>query len=159
MAGKIHRIGVISDTHGLIRERVREVLETCEVILHGGDMHHLEVLDELEKIAPVYAVRGNNDGEWAEHLPETLSFELYGLKIIMIHNKRCLPQDLKDRSLILCGHSHKYDERREGDRLWLNPGSCGPRRFGLAATMAVIEVEEGEENFRVRKIEIPHEMK
>ena len=159
MAGTIHRIGVISDTHGLLRTQVRDILETCEVILHGGDINHLEILDELEKIAPVYAVRGNNDKEWAEHLPETLSFELYGIKLFMIHNKRYLPEKLEDRNLILYGHSHKYYERREGGRIWLNPGSCGPRRFGQPVTMAVIEVEEGGTVCQIEKIEIPHEMK
>ena len=86
----IHRIAVISDTHGLIRPQVREKLAGCEVILHGGDINRQAILDELARIAPVHVVRGNNDKEWAEHLPETLSLELFGLRILMVHNKNCL---------------------------------------------------------------------
>lgn len=155
MAGKIHKIGVISDSHGLIRDQVRTVLKTCEVILHVGDINHLKILEELKKIAPVYVVRGNNDKEWANHLPETLSLELYGLKIFMIHNKGNLREELEDRDLIVYGHSHRYDERHKGDCIWLNPGSCGPRRFGFPITMAVIEVEEGGRICQIARIEIP----
>ena len=86
----MHKIAVISDTHGLIRDQVRERLSGCEAILHGGDINRQAILDELAEIAPVYAVRGNNDKEWAEQLPETLSLELFGLRIFMVHNKKYL---------------------------------------------------------------------
>ena len=152
----IYRIGVISDTHGLIRDEVKEILTTCQVILHGGDINRQAVLDELAQIAPVHAVRGNNDKEWAEHIPETLCLEIMGLSILMIHNKQHLPKDLGDRNLIIYGHSHRYEEKQEGGRTWLNPGSCGPRRFRQPITMAVVEVEEGREGYRVQKLEIPH---
>lgn len=76
----IHRIAVISDTHGLLRDQVRDKLVDCEVILHGGDINRQAILDELAGIAPVHVVRGNNDKEWAEHLPETLRLELFGLR-------------------------------------------------------------------------------
>ena len=143
MGSKIHRIGVISDTHGLIRDEVRERLSTCEVILHGGDMNRKDVLSELEKIAVVYAVRGNNDGKWAGKIPERLSMELFGLKLFMTHDKRQLPDDLEPYDLILYGHSHKYEEIHENGKIILNPGSCGPKRFRLPVTMAMIEVEDG----------------
>ena len=152
----IYRIGVISDTHGLIRDEVKEILTTCQVILHGGDINRQAVLDELAQIAPVHAVRGNNDKEWAEHIPETLCLEIMGLSILMIHNKQHLPKDLGDRNLIIYGHSHRYEEKQEGGRTWLNPGSCGPIRFSQPITMAVVEVEEGREGYRVQKLEIPH---
>ena len=113
-------------------------------------------MDELAQIAPVHAVRGNNDKEWAEHIPETLCLEIMGLSILMIHNKQHLPKDLGDRNLIIYGHSHRYEEKQEGGRTWLNPGSCGPRRFSQPITMAVVEVEEGREGYRVQKLEIPH---
>ncbi|SET64561.1 MULTISPECIES: metallophosphoesterase family protein [Enterocloster] len=153
----IHRIAVISDTHGLIRPQVREKLAGCEVILHGGDINRQAILDELAKIAPVHVVRGNNDKEWAEYLPETLSLELFGLRILMVHNKKYLPEDLGDRNLVIYGHSHKYEEKLVDGRTWLNPGSCGPRRFNQPITMAVVTVEEGTGAFSVEKVEIPHE--
>jgi len=147
------RIGVISDTHGLLREEVRENLQGCDVILHGGDIHKESVLEELKKIAPVYAVRGNADGDWAGSLPGLMSAELCGIRIKMIHNKKDLPETLEDTDLVVYGHSHKYtDEVREGIR-WLNPGSCGPRRFRLPVTMAAVETE-GNGIREVRRIEI-----
>ncbi len=84
----MHRIGIISDTHGLLRPEVTEVLCGCDAILHGGDINSAKILEELKAIAPVYAVRGNNDKEWAAHLPETLSLELYGVRFFMVHNKK-----------------------------------------------------------------------
>ena len=87
MSRKLHRIAILSDTHGLLRPEVLEVLRTCEVILHGGDMNSRKILDELEEIAPVYAVRGNADKEWAEGMAEELTLTLFGLRIYMINNK------------------------------------------------------------------------
>ncbi|WP_330665730.1 metallophosphoesterase family protein [Enterocloster lavalensis] len=153
----IHRIAVISDTHGLLRDQVRDKLVDCEVILHGGDINRQAILDELAGIAPVHVVRGNNDKEWAEHLPETLRLELFGLRILMVHNKKYLPEDMGDRNLVIYGHSHKYEEKQVDGRTWLNPGSCGPRRFNQPITMAVVTVEEGTGAFSVEKVEIPHE--
>lgn len=156
----MYRIGVISDTHGLLREEVIWELKNCDVILHGGDINKQEVLDKLKEIAPVYAVRGNADKEWAEYLPETMDITLSGLHIFMIHNKKMIKQDIKDKDIIIFGHSHKYDEkimRNENsgqnlrDQLWLNPGSCGSRRFSLPVTMAVIEAA-GDGTYQARKI-------
>ena len=153
MPDKVYKIGVISDTHGLIRDEVKEALAPCDVILHGGDINRQEILDMLKTIAEVYAVRGNNDKEWAEYLPEHLSLRLYGLRIFMIHNKKEIAEDLKDYDLIIYGHSHKYEEKNDGERIWLNPGSCGPRRFHQPVTMAVVEVEEPGKILRVVKLE------
>lgn len=153
----MHKIGVISDTHGLLRPEVLEALKGCEVILHGGDINKRKILDELETIAPVHVVRGNNDKEWAEYLPETLNLELFGLKIFMVHNKKMIPADLQDMDLVIYGHSHKYEEKSISGTFYLNPGSCGPRRFTQPITLAVITVAEG--GFQVEKIEIPHVQK
>lgn len=136
------RIGVLSDTHGKLREEAAEILRGCDVILHAGDINSPKVLDNLREIAPLYVVRGNADKEWAEELPETLSEEICGLRIFMVHNKKRIPKDIGDYDLVVFGHSHKYEERREGNCLVLNPGSCGPRRFSLPVTMAVVETEE-----------------
>lgn len=149
----MHRIGVISDTHGLLREEVREQLKECDVILHGGDVNKQKILDELGEIAPVYVVRGNNDKEWAEYLPETLELELYGIRIFMTHNKKQVKENYIGKNLVIYGHSHKYEEIRKEGQCWLNPGSCGPRRFSQPVTMAVVEVEDAG-TFRIRRVDI-----
>lgn len=137
------RIGVLADTHGKLREEVAEILRECDVILHAGDINTQKVLDGLREIAPLYIVRGNADKEWAEGLPEKLSEEVCGLRIFMVHNKKHIPKETGNYELVVFGHSHKYEERWEGNCLFLNPGSCGPRRFSQPVTMAVVEVEEG----------------
>lgn len=154
----MHRIGIISDTHGLLRPEVAEGLQDCERILHGGDISSPEILRALEGIAPTFAVRGNNDRDWAADLPETLSFELYGVRFFMVHNKKDIPKDTKDMDVIIYGHSHKYLEQQSGGQLILNPGSCGPRRFTQPVTFAVLEIEEGV-SLRVKKMEIARQAK
>lgn len=149
----MYRIGVISDTHGLLREEVKEELRGCAAILHGGDIHKQVILEELQSIGTSYVVRGNADKEWAEFLPKILDIELFGIRIKMIHNKKDLPKNLSDTDLVIFGHSHKYADYVEEGIRWLNPGSCGPRRFHQPVTMAVIEVTENK-TFEVKKIDI-----
>lgn len=153
------RIGVLSDTHGKLRGEVVEILRGCDVILHAGDIHTQKVLDGLREIAPLYIVRGNADQEWAEGLPEILSEEICGLRVFMVHNKKLIPKETGNYDLVVFGHSHKYEERREGDCLFLNPGSCGPRRFSQPVTMAVVELEEDTAagNMRVIRKDIAQE--
>ena len=148
------RIGVLSDTHGLLRPEALLALEGCEAILHGGDVNRQEILDRLAELAPLFVVRGNNDGEWAESIPLRLDFELAGLRVCMAHKRRDLPADLGPYDLAVCGHTHRYEESRLGGTLLLNPGSCGPRRFNQAITLAVLEVEGGD--IRVNRVDIPH---
>ena len=148
------RIGVLSDTHGLLRPEAMAALAGCEAILHGGDVNRRDILDELAKLAPVYAVRGNNDGDWAESLPTFLDFELGGLRACMTHRRKDLPADLSACDLAVCGHSHKYEEIRRGRTLLLNPGSCGPRRFHQAITLAILEAMPGD--VRVTRVDIAH---
>ena len=112
------KIGVISDTHGLLRPEVVEVLHGCDAILHAGDVNKPEILDALRAIAPLHVVRGNNDKDWAEALPQTLTVELGGVRILMIHNKRELPKELGDAQLIVFGHSHKYFEQTIDGGAW-----------------------------------------
>lgn len=151
----MHRIGIISDTHGLLRSEVVSILQGCEAILHGGDIDKPEILDELNQIAPTYAVRGNVDGEWAKALQESLSLELYGVRFYVTHNKKKIPKILPDADIIIYGHSHKYEEKYEGCKLFLNPGSCGPKRFRLPVTMAVLEINDDDSaSYNVKKIEI-----
>lgn len=147
------KIGIISDTHGLLRLEVLQSLEGSDVILHGGDINKQEILDRLEKIATVYVVRGNNDKEWAQNIPYMLDLELEGYRIYMTHKKRDLPADTGMYDLVVYGHSHRYEENRQDNTIMLNPGSCGPRRFHQAITMATAET--GPEGIKVTRIEIP----
>ena len=148
------KIGVLSDTHGLLRPEALSALEGCEAILHGGDINRQEIIDRLAEIAPVWVVRGNNDREWAAHIPMSLEIELAGLRVCMAHRKKDLPADLSAFDLAVCGHTHRYEETYVGGTLLLNPGSCGPRRFNQAITLAVLEVGTG--TIRVRRVDIPH---
>lgn len=150
-------IGIISDTHGLLRPEVLSAMNGCEAILHAGDVCCQEILDELGKIARVYVVRGNNDKEWAEHIPFFLDFEIAGLRVFMTHKKTDLPDDLSPYDLVVFGHSHKYEESHRGKTLLLNPGSCGPRRFNQPITLAILDIED--RNITVTRIDIPHKGK
>lgn len=152
----MHKIGVLSDTHGLLREEVKEVLRGCEKILHGGDINRERILEQLEEIAPVCAVRGNNDKEWANHIPESRILDIFGLPVFLVHNKKDIPENLPGVRLVIYGHSHKYEDKTKDGVRYLNPGSCGPRRFHQEITLAVLYLEDSGE-FRIEKIEIPHE--
>ncbi len=147
-------IGIISDTHGLLRPEVVERLKACDAILHAGDINKPEILDALRAIAPLYVVRGNNDKDWAEGLPISLTFEIGGVRFFMIHNKRDLPQSLSDAQVVVFGHSHKYFEQTIDGRLWLNPGSCGRRRFDQEISFAVMKIEDG--TWSVEKVVLPN---
>ena len=152
------RIGILSDTHNLLRPEAKEALKGCDVILHAGDICEQKILDELQRIAPARAVRGNGDKEWAEHIPQSLDLQIAGLRFHMTHKKKDLPQELSPYDVVLFGHSHQYTEEKKGNTLLLNPGSCGPRRFHQPITLAVMEVNENRE-YTVQRIDIPHEKK
>lgn len=153
------RIGVLSDTHGKLRDEVVEILRECDVIIHAGDINTPQVVEKLREIAPLYIVRGNADKEWAQGIPETLSEEICGLRVFMVHNRKQIPKDVGNYDLIVFGHSHKYEERREESCLYLNPGSCGPRRFSQPVTVAVLEVEEETGEVRVIRKDIVQDAK
>jgi hypothetical protein len=153
------KVGILSDTHDLLRPEVPDALEGCDCILHGGDISSRRVLDRLEQIAPVKAVRGNNDGEWAEDLPLFLDFELGGLRIYMTHKKKDLPGNLAGYDLVICGHTHQYasawQEAAGGKRtLLFNPGSCGPRRFIQPITLAILKIDQ--DGWKVERVNIAH---
>lgn len=149
-----HRVAILSDTHGLLRPEIREILKTCEVILHGGDINSQKILDELKEIAPVYVVRGNNDKEWAANLDKELTITLFGLQICMVHNQKQRQTDLRGTDLFVYGHSHKYEEKTVDGVHFLNPGSCGPRRFRQPVTMAVLEITEESGDWQIQKINL-----
>ena len=147
------RIGILSDTHGLLRPEVLEALQGCSAILHAGDVGGPEILEKLAAIAPVTAVRGNTDGAWAEELPASVQVTLGGVRFFMTHKPADVPEGLSDADVIVCGHTHRYEEKTRDGRLFLNPGSCGKRRFGLPATMAeLIITEDGTP--RVRRVDL-----
>ena len=128
-------------------------MKTCDCIFHGGDINKPEILDQLRPLASIYAVRGNNDKEWAEGLARTLRFSIEGVEFFMTHNKKDVVWNLENVQVVIFGHTHKYLEQKIDGRLWLNPGSCGRRRFDQEITMAVMTVEDGK--YQIEKIVIP----
>ena len=151
------RIIVLSDTHGLLRPEVLVVLPHADIIIHGGDINTQAIVDKLREYTPLHIVRGNNDKEWAEGLPYSLRFTVEGVRFFLVHNKKDIPPGLSDIDVVIYGHSHKYAcEERDGV-LWLNPGSCGRRRFDLEITFAVMTIDDGQ--VQVEKAVIPHEKK
>ena len=147
------KLASLSDTHGLLRPEVAERLKTADAILHGGDVNKPGIVDQLERYAPLYVVRGNNDKEWAEQIPHYRTVTLGGVTFYMVHNKKEVPADLTGIDAVVFGHSHKYLLEEKDGVLWLNPGSCGPRRFHQEITMMMAEVENG--TLQVEKITIP----
>ena len=140
------RVGLISDTHGLLRPEAKEFLRGCHHIVHGGDIGHAGILDELAAIAPVTAVRGNNDrGAWAEGIAETELIELQGVSLYAIHDLAQLDIDptAAGVKIVVSGHSHKpLVEEREGV-FFVNPGSAGPRRFSLPVAVGEVVLSAG----------------
>lgn len=149
------KIAILSDTHGLLRPQVVAHLKNADAILHGGDINRQSIVDELRQYAPLYIVRGNNDKEWAEAIPHDLTVTLGGVTFYMVHNKKEAAADLTGVDVVVFGHSHKYLQEDKDGVLWLNPGSCGPRRFHQEITMMMAEVTDGK--ITVEKITIPHE--
>jgi len=138
---EVMRVGVLSDTHNLLRPEVLERLAGCERILHAGDVGDLEILAELGRIAPVLAVRGNTDVGATARLPVSLAGDLAGLPFRMVHRREDAdPAWMPGLRLLIYGHSHRPEVEWQGDCLLLNPGACGPRRFLLPLTLAILTV-------------------
>lgn len=142
-----HLIGVISDTHGLLRPEVLEALQGVSLILHAGDVGKPEILDQLGEVAPVRAVRGNVDrGEWAQQLPMTEVVEVGGVYLYMLHILEDLDLDpaAAGFQMVIFGHSHKPSQEVKQGVLYLNPGSAGPKRFKLPVSLALLRIQNGE---------------
>ena len=138
-------IGLISDTHGLLRKEALEALRGSELILHAGDVGKQEILESLREIAPVVAVRGNVDTqEWARGLPMTAIVEAGAIRIYMLHDVKEL--DLNPASagfqIVVSGHSHQPGKNERGGVWYINPGSAGPRRFQLPVSIALLNFGE-----------------
>ena len=149
------RIGLISDTHSLLRPEALQALAGVERIIHAGDIGTLEVIETLRKIAPVDAVRGNNDkGPWAEEFPPWLALELGGVGIHVLHDVKELDVDPSAAGfrVIIAGHSHKPQVTERDGVLFVNPGSAGPRRFSLPVTLGYLTVEGGNASAEIRPL-------
>ena len=137
-------IGLISDTHGLLRPEARRALEGSDLIIHAGDVGDPEILETLKTIAPVFAVRGNVDtAPWALALPETEVIETDLATIYVLHDVHALDLDpvAAGFNVIVSGHSHKPGRTERDGVLFINPGSAGPRRFDLPATVALLRLD------------------
>ncbi|WP_077002376.1 metallophosphoesterase family protein [Variovorax sp. KK3] len=142
----MRRIGLISDTHGLLRPEAIAFLQGCEHIVHAGDICDPRILDELAAIAPVSAVRGNNDvGAWARAVPETALVTLEGLRLYVVHDIADLDIDpaAQGVQVVVCGHSHRPKAEARDGVWYVNPGSAGPPRFRLPISAAELVVEGG----------------
>jgi putative phosphoesterase len=139
-------IGVISDTHGLLRAEAVETLRGAERILHAGDVGAPAVLEGLRKLAPVTVVRGNVDrGAWAREIPQSEVVEIGGISIYMLHilAELDLKPDVAGFAAVIYGHSHEPASEVRNGVLYFNPGSAGPRRFKLPVTVGKLVVESG----------------
>lgn len=149
-------IGIISDTHGLLRPAALERLEGVEHIIHAGDIGRPEIVAALGRIAPVSAIRGNIDtAAWAEDFPEELRLEFAGRKVHVIHDRNGLDQDpaAVGIDVVVSGHSHRPGIETVDGVLYLNPGSAGPRRFSLPITLATLEIRGDELVPRIHELE------
>lgn len=138
-------IGVISDTHGLLRPEAIAALQGCELILHAGDIGKAQVLEALEAIAPVRAIRGNNDtDDWAANLPECEIITVGETQIYMLHDLKEMNVDAASagHNVVISGHSHKPKAETRDGVLYLNPGSAGPRRFSLPVSVATLDLDD-----------------
>jgi putative phosphoesterase len=141
------RIGVISDTHGLLRPEAVTALQGCERIIHAGDIGKPEVLEGLRKLAPLEVIRGNVDsGDWAAAIPERLDLQIGGLRIHVTHDVKTMRIDpVAERvDVVIAGHSHQPKIEQVDGVLYLNPGSAGRRRFKLPISVALLDIEDGQ---------------
>jgi len=150
-------VGVISDTHGLVRPEALEALAGAGLIIHAGDVGGPEVLEALRRVAPVVAVRGNNDrGAWAEALPDYEAVEINGAFVYVLHDIKELdiaPAPAGFR-VVVSGHSHKPSIEERRGVLYLNPGSAGPRRFKLPVTLARLKLNAADASAEIINLDV-----
>jgi putative phosphoesterase len=153
----IQHIGVISDTHGLLRPQAVAALRGCPVIIHAGDVGRPEILVELRRIAPVFAVRGNVDmGPWAMQLPETETVEVEDCRLYVLHDLNALDRDPCTAGFraVITGHSHQPRIETKNGVLYFNPGSAGPRRFSLPVSVGRLTLSGGELQAEIIHLEV-----
>ena len=120
------KIGIISDTHGLLRPEILEILKDCDCIIHAGDVNKPEILDTLRMMGSIYVVRGNNDKDWAEGMAKTLHFTIEGVKFFMTHNKKDVDWDLKDTQIVIFGHTQIFRKNNRQPPM-VKPGKLRPQ--------------------------------
>jgi putative phosphoesterase len=153
----VPRVGLISDTHGLLRPEALTFLRGSEYIVHAGDIGDPRVITELSVLAPVTAVRGNNDrGVWAQEIPEAQVLQVDNVFIYILHNVAELNLDpvAAGFQVVVSGHSHQPSVEERNGVLYVNPGSCGPRRFKLPITAAELDIEGHFVTARVVELEL-----
>jgi putative phosphoesterase len=151
----VMRLGLISDTHGLLRPEAVQALSGVEQIIHAGDIGTPDIIEALRSIAPVHAVRGNNDrGAWAEAIPLRLALRYGGVRIHVVHDLKELDLDPASAGfqVVITGHSHKPAVIERGGVLYLNPGSAGPRRFKLPVTIGFLSIADGSARGEIRNV-------
>lgn len=149
-------LGIISDTHGLLRPEALSALQGSDAIIHAGDVGNPAILDRLKSIAPLFAVRGNVDTElWASSLPLTAVVELEDVSIYVLHNLEQLDRNPKIAGfhIVISGHTHKPESHWRDGVLYVNPGSAGPRRFALPISLARLELHKAP--WQVEFVNIP----
>jgi putative phosphoesterase len=146
------RLGVISDTHGWLRPEAIEALRGCDYVAHAGDIGDPDVITQLDRLAFVYAVKGNSDrGSWCAGLKKHLSFRVGGLACLLTHDLDHLAEDpiCVGVGLVISGHTHTARIEHRGAVLYVNPGSAGPRRPGHQVTVCLIDIDEGQATARI----------
>ncbi|MEE2822427.1 MAG: metallophosphoesterase family protein [Acidobacteriota bacterium] len=144
-------VGVISDTHGLLRPQVLELFQDVETIIHAGDIGNQDVLTKLRRLAPVHAVHGNTDGfPLTKQFPSKKSFQLQNISVFLTHiggsphQMRSRYPEIEDSDLVIFGHSHKPLKVQDGHTLFFNPGSAGPVRLSTPVTLGKIKISESD---------------
>ena len=138
---QLKKVLIISDTHGLLRDEVKAKLPEVDFVIHAGDINTPAVLQYLNEHSELFIIRGNNDKEWACNLPQIITITIEGIQILLVHRKEDIPKKLTNIDVVIYGHSHKYDDKIINGALWLNPGSCGKRRFNLPMSMCQMWID------------------
>jgi putative phosphoesterase len=151
------RVGLISDTHGLLRPKALDAVRGAVHLVHAGDIGTPEVLDALRALAPLTAVRGNNDrGAWARAVPETGVVQVGGVRLYVLHDLKALEIDPAAAGfrVVVSGHSHQPRVEERDGVLFVNPGSAGPRRFRLPVSVAVLEIRGSDARARIQPLDV-----
>lgn len=149
------KVGLIADTHGLMRPEALAALQGVDRIVHAGDIGNASILDALERIAPVTAVRGNNDtGDWTRRLHDEERLSVEGVEILVLHDLASLGAAPPDVHVVVTGHSHVPRIVEEAGIAYVNPGSAGPRRFRLPVSVGLLAIENGRASARLFELEV-----
>lgn len=147
---------ILSDTHGLLRDLVIDELNAADCSIHAGDINTPYIVEYMQQLGETYVVRGNNDEDWADALPKSITVTIEGVRFFIVHNKKDIPKYLTNVDVVVYGHSHKYSAEVINGVLFLNPGSCGKRRFDLEITLCRMMVDAG--NYKYEKVIIPYDI-